>query len=282
MSTQRIQQGLVVGLLLAAAALLAHNYFAAGQAPAAPKTAGQIVEYSALRAIKPISKGAVIAPGDIETVQSGTPPAAGTFASPAELKDRIAARAIAANEFLTRTNTVLVPRPVTLADAIPAGLRAISVHIDDDSGVAELLHPGDHVDILIVSHADRAALAPGQMFPQAEVRTLLQDVPVLAVGASMERNAAAPHNVRNIVLAVAPQSAAAVALVKSIGHEYLALRRNGDEAIVPAPSMTTAGLGLEAAPAPKSSESQIRAPAHTIEIIRGPAAAPAHSAGGPS
>ena len=207
-----------------------------------------IVQHAALRASRAIAKGATIAPDDVAVAELSTPAAPGTLADLADAEGRIAIRQIAANEILSQTNTSLAVRPATLADAVPPGLRAISLHISDNSGVSNLLHPGDHVDVLAISNAGRLPLRSGGLFPSAEVKMLLQDVPVLAVGQSMAR-AAPPAPARDVTLAVAPRDAETVALVQSIGREYLVLRRNGDETISGADRVTSADLALATASA---------------------------------
>lgn len=269
MSTHRLQQGFVITLVLVAIVLLAHNALGIWQAPAQPVTRAEAVEYSALRAKEPIAKGAVIAPSDIELVELPAPPVIGALSRPADVKGRIAARNIAANDFLTWNNTALASEPGTLADAIPRGLRAISLHVSEESGLVDFLRPGDHVDVLIVSKASRAGMRPGQLFPSGEARILLQDVPVLAVGRSTDRGGSAARHVRNVTLAVAPRNAETVALIRSIGDEYLILRRNGDSATPATARVTASDLVSSADIAQKPSGSRSRRMRRSIEVIRG-------------
>ena len=69
------------------------------------------------------------------------------------------------------------------ADGIPAtidpGYRAVSVTINDVSGVAGLIQPGAHVDVLFTR--------PGTM-AEAITSTILQNVRVLAIGHSVQAN----------------------------------------------------------------------------------------------
>ena len=70
---------------------------------------------------------------------------------------------------------------LTGAEGIPAtiepGYRAVSVPITDVSGVAGLIQPGAHVDVLFTR--------PGTM-AEAITSTILQNVKVLAIGASIQ------------------------------------------------------------------------------------------------
>lgn len=272
MSTRRLQQGLVIALVLAAAALLLDNMLGTPSTTAGPAVHAQAIRYTVLRASKVIAKGAAIVADDVETAElTGTPPSAGAFARRTELTGRIAARRIKAHEILSQTNTSRAPRLTTLADEVPQGLRAISLHVNDDFGVADLLRPGDHVDVLVVSNAKRGLLRPGRLFPSAEVKTLLQDVLVLAVGQSIDPAAPPGRSTRDITLAVSPQDAQVVALIRTIGHEYLALRRKGDETTSLETPVTTAGLALQTASTRRDAASGPRPARAGIEIIRGPA-----------
>jgi pilus assembly protein CpaB len=74
-------------------------------------------------------------------------------------------------------NKIMRPGPVTgLALQVAPSKRAVTIPIDDMRGVAKLLNPGDRVDLV-------AALDVGKGPAQRrEVKTLMQDVVVLATG----------------------------------------------------------------------------------------------------
>jgi pilus assembly protein CpaB len=74
-------------------------------------------------------------------------------------------------------NKIMKPGPVTgLSLQVSPGKRAVTLPIDEMRGVAKLLKPGDRIDII-------AALDVGHPPNQhREVKTILQDVSVLAAG----------------------------------------------------------------------------------------------------
>jgi pilus assembly protein CpaB len=74
-------------------------------------------------------------------------------------------------------NKIMKPGAVTgLSLQVSPGKRAVTLPVDEMRGVAKLLKPGDHIDIL-------AALEVGHPPTQhREVKTILQDVTVLATG----------------------------------------------------------------------------------------------------
>ncbi len=74
-------------------------------------------------------------------------------------------------------NKMLAPGPVTgLSLQVQPGMRALTLPVDDVRGVAKLVKPGDRIDLI-------AALDVGSGFNRKrQVRTMLQDIPILATG----------------------------------------------------------------------------------------------------
>jgi pilus assembly protein CpaB len=108
------------------------------------------------------------------------------------------------------------------ADGIPAtiepGYRAVAVAITDVSGVAGLIQPGAHVDVLFTR--------PGTM-AEAMTSTILQNVKVLAIGHSVQVNQAVDPKLPKIPVAtllVTAEQAQKVELAKNQGRISLTLR----------------------------------------------------------
>ena len=80
---------------------------------------------------------------------------------------------------ILQTN-LLHPGPETgMSFEVSPTKRAVTIMIDDMRGVSRLIRPGDRIDLI-------AALDSGKGVDQRrEVRTILQDVPVLATGLNM-------------------------------------------------------------------------------------------------
>lgn len=89
---------------------------------------------------------------------------------------QVAAVPIKKGEQLLQTK-LLLPGPDTgLSMEVSPGKRAITLPIDDTRGVSKLIRPGDRIDII-------AALDYGKGGDQRrEIRTILQDVVILATG----------------------------------------------------------------------------------------------------
>lgn len=89
---------------------------------------------------------------------------------------QVAAVPIKKGEQILQTK-LLPPGPETgLSLEVAPGKRAIPIPVDDIRGVSHLLRPGDRIDIVAAIDSGKGAEA------KREVRTILQDVPVLAVG----------------------------------------------------------------------------------------------------
>jgi pilus assembly protein CpaB len=86
-----------------------------------------------------------------------------------------------------------------LSSRIPAGMRAVAVHLDESSGLARLVTPGMRVDVL--------STGSGQANQNA-TRTILQNVEVLSTGQNVERGPQdKPTMAQSVNLLVSPPQA---------------------------------------------------------------------------
>jgi pilus assembly protein CpaB len=133
------------------------------------------------------------------------------------------------------TNTLLAPRGMGpgLQAAIPLGMRAVTVEINEITGVAGYLAPGCHVDVIQTVKDDKTG------FPTA--RTIAQNVKITAVGVR--------HNPqdgdgggRSITLLVTPPQAELMELSTSLGRPRFSLRNGNDLAMAETKGITYAEL----------------------------------------
>lgn len=123
----------------------------------------------------------------------------------------------------------------TLAYALNPGMRAISIFIDQDTGFANLLKPGNRVDVLAnYSHEEtRPVLNEEDQLEWVQVPTsqlLAQNVSILAVGTAMDKNGAEEYT--TVTLEVTPQDALNISAVSWWGNIRLLLRSPLDDEIV--------------------------------------------------
>ena len=176
MSIRRVRQSLTAVLLVTAAALFLNEFFpVSGRSQPRQETVAvppPAPTFSIARAAEPIARGSIIRGEDIRIEESPTAPAAGTLTSVIEAKDRVSLRNITVSEALSQSNTAATPEGTSLSHVIPQGLRAVSLRVSEDSSVANLIRPGDRVDVLVISNS-RTPPAAGRVFPHAEAVTIL-------------------------------------------------------------------------------------------------------------
>lgn len=116
-----------------------------------------------------------------------------------------------------------------LASAVPPGERAVTLGVNDRSGLSGMLKPNDRVDVLFLS--TQTALREGGG-DRSFARVLLPNVTVLAVGTrtGLDSTPAEEAAYGTVTLACAPEEAAALALAQSRGELVLVLRNPEDHA----------------------------------------------------
>jgi pilus assembly protein CpaB len=96
--------------------------------------------------------------------------------SPEVAIGQLAAAPIKKGEQILDTKLLLPGKDTGLSMQITPGKRAITIPIDTMRGIAKLIKPGDRIDLI-------TALDSGQgMDKKKEIRTIMQDVPILATG----------------------------------------------------------------------------------------------------
>jgi len=213
----------------------------------------------------------------------GDPARFSAIATPAEVIGKVATRAVPAGAMIERT---AVDTATKLAIRVPVGMRAMSIDTTAEIAVAGLVRPGDRVDVQVVyPGADAISGARGE--GSSRTRTLLQMVPVLAVGETVVGSTAAaktedgqfsapPPPVRTVTLALHPDQVPVLSLAKATGSLSLSLRNPADREAVavnaaasdPPPASTAPALAPRiAAPAP--APARPAPPRHSIELVVG-------------
>lgn len=136
---------------------------------------------------------------------------------------RTAMRPIVANEILTDKSLATGANRLSTAQLLGTQMRAVSVPLNEVSGVAGLIFPGDRVDVFMTRQ-------PEEAMPYTEL--LAQGARVLAVGIDMNVGKDKPEIVKSATLEVTPLQAQKIALAVTVGQLTMALRHFTDESRV--------------------------------------------------
>ena len=146
-----------------------------------------------------------------------------------------------------------------LAAVLGPDMRAATVAVDNVSGSAGLIWPGDRVDLILTQALEDPALPPSR---RVAAETVLANVRVIAIDQLLARGVAPANDVgsgRTVTLEVTPAQAARIAVATRLGRLSLAVR-SADEGAGPASELaaqTTWGGDVSAAlarPTPPSAK----------------------------
>jgi pilus assembly protein CpaB len=116
---------------------------------------------------------------------------------------------------------------VGLSPKVPVGMRAVSVRVDDVTGLAGFVLPEAQVDVLVTG-TPLASPEAGRM-----TRTILSKVRVISAGENLEPDSTGkPQRVPVVTLLVSPDQAELLTLAASQGRLQLVLRNMRDEEVV--------------------------------------------------
>lgn len=216
-------------------------------------------------------------------------PLSGAFASVSDVVNRPLVTSVLENEPLVPAK--LAPREggAGLPSAIPRGMRAISVKVNDVIGVAGYIQPGNRVDLMVTIRRQSDSVT----------RTVASNIQVMSAGTRQEQQqkpavgAKEPTPAAVVTLMVTPGDAERIALAQIEGQIMLVLRNplDGDQAttsgvqtaallgqaeptpapvktVAPRRTVATAVASETPAPPPVRKVEAIRAAKRTEEVIR--------------
>jgi pilus assembly protein CpaB len=141
-----------------------------------------------------------------------------------ELKDSVARAPMLGGEPVTALKLVKAGDGGVLAAILPAGMRAISTRIKEETGVGRLILPNDHVDVI---HTRRMRGRSGG--DEFSSETLFHNVRVLAIGQIIEAKDGKKNAEGNTAtLELTPAQAQRLAEANSGGEISLSLRSIAD------------------------------------------------------
>ncbi len=245
MNRNRLVIGFAFALLLAfaASAFVYHAFRQAAAAPAAVTMQHIVV------AAEPLPLGTLLDASKLRTIAwPANEPVTGMYTKVEDVTNRAVITNVAENEPILEAK--LAPREAGagLPATIPAGMRALSVAVNDVIGVAGFVTPGTTVDVLVTGTIQGQSQATSTV-----TRTILENVRVLAAGQKMQQDRdGKPETVPVITLLVAPEDAGKLAMASTEGKIQLALRNTVDvKSTSPAPVLESALFASGEAPAPE-------------------------------
>jgi pilus assembly protein CpaB len=135
--------------------------------------------------------------------------------------------------------------------------------VDEVTGVAGFIHPGDHVDVLM----DLSIQEQKEHFS----KTILHDISVLTIGQIWEQKGDnKPMVVNTVTLELTPEAAEVLNLASNEGKIRLALRNRNNKTVAQTAGVTTAILinGAEAKRETKEAAQPVRDDKR-VEVIKG-------------
>jgi pilus assembly protein CpaB len=163
-----------------------------------------------------------------------------TFASPSDLVGRVVTGQVTKGQLVT---SGLLARKGSLGGAqamVPEGMRAVTLEVNEYSGVGGLLTPGSHVDVVQTIRGksdDDGTVA----------RTIVENLTVIAVGRRMSTLTNAngetePALAKSVTLLATPEEAEAIDLATHVGNPRLVLRNGSDLSVGNSKGVTVAEL----------------------------------------
>jgi pilus assembly protein CpaB len=182
-------------------------------------------------AAKPIPVGTVLAETDVRSIPwpvDQTP--AGAFEAARQVAGSTVLEPLAQGEPVLAARLASTAKGVSGGSGVPTGMRAVSVHVSDSSGVLTQLGPGQKVDVQVLITRKSSNGEP-------ELRTILESVPVLAVNSQLDASSQG-SNLPTVTLLTNPADADVLALADSGARVRLTLRNPLDDGTRPRTAVT--------------------------------------------
>ena len=153
-------------------------------------------------------------------------PPQGSFNNLEQVVGRVTATSILPGDLITENK--LAPKGTVpgITALLSPNQRAMTVKVDEASGVAGFLTPGNRVDVVVV-------VDKGEYDKDPLAKLLFQNLKVLGTGQKLEnRPGDKPQIVPTVTLEVTPEQGERLALAAQEGRISLVLRGQGDQQLV--------------------------------------------------
>jgi pilus assembly protein CpaB len=228
----------VLGVSLLFALVISSVFYQMTARAGSPKKAEATDLKDIVLAARPLSVGTTVKPADIKL---GKIPSAnfpkGAFAKPEEVIDRPLISNILMDEPVLEGRLAARGSGVGLAPVIPVGMRAVTLRVNDVTGIAGFVLPGMRVDVLVTGQP------PDSTTSVTATPVQLQNLLVLSAGTVMQpdaRGQAMPA--QTVTLLGTPEQAETLTLASADARIQLVLRNGSDQTIEKTPGHDIAEL----------------------------------------
>ena len=157
----------------------------------------------------------------------------GAFHDPSQLEGRVVTSGLAKGQPVMENLLAPLGTGSGLQAVVPKGMRAITLEVNEFSGVAGFLVPGCRVDVVsTISESGGDVVS----------RTIVQNVEVTALGRRQQANIDEAEQTKSVTLLVKPREAEAIELAAATGRPRLVLRSSGDKETAKSSGVTVAEL----------------------------------------
>jgi len=176
-------------------------------------------------AARPLSVGTTVKPADLKL---GKVPSAafpkGAFSKAEEVIDRPVISNVLIDEPVLEGRLAARGSGLGLAPIIPVGMRAVTVRVNDVTGISGFVLPGMRVDVLVTG---RPPNSDGTI-----TATVLQNMVVLSAGTAIQADTRGNAiQAATVTLLATPEQAETLTLANTEGRIQLVLRNGSDQTI---------------------------------------------------
>ena len=210
-------------------------------APAAAATAQAPVTRTVLVAARSVTAGSLLKPEDLAAKQfpvsaSGLTDTNGdTPDIRRSLVGAMVRRSLAQGDLVHNSDVMRPGDHGFLAAVLAPGMRAVTIAVDDTSGSAGLIWPGDRVDLILTENISGQNLMPGH---SVAAETVLSNARVIAIDQQLIQGAvSAPDKLaKTVTLEVTGDQAERVSVAVRLGRLSLAVRSAESSKVAAKPS----------------------------------------------
>ena len=135
--------------------------------------------------------------------------------------DRVSLKVVHVGEPVLRSNVSGFGGRATMSREVSRGMRAVAIRINDVSGVAGFILPGDRVDVLLTRQIEGGASVAGS---NLATDVILQNITVLGIDQLADQDRDKPVVARTMTVEVTTEQAQMLVLAQEAGTLSLTLR----------------------------------------------------------